>query len=287
MATLTADLSKYLARQLPLYMIPGADIPISSIPRTATGNTDRKALREKGAQKFFGELVEIDCILYYDLLEDIFITYGLAECTVTATAISIKAWKAFSGTIGSGCGVTTWIIDPEKNELLPVGATGELVLEGLLVGQGYFGDAQTTAAAFIDDPEWLLRGGPATLGRRGRLYRTGDVIRYGADGTITFIARKDTQVKLRGQRVELSEVEYHIRQVLPADKVTEVVAEVVTVGESKRQLLVAFLAINGPSDLEALQEMANSLVAGLDEKLALRLPTYMIPSAFNPLDSIP
>ena len=64
-------------------------------------------------------------------------------------------------------------------------------------------------------------------------------------------------------------------------------AEVVTVGESKRQLLVAFLAINGPSDLEALQEMANPLVAGLDEKLPLRLPIYMIPSAFIPLDSIP
>ena len=117
-----------------------------------------------------GELMETDRIPYYDLPEAIFITYGPAECTVTATAINIKAQKAFSGTIGSGCGVTTWLIDPEKNELLSVGTTGELVLEGPLVGQGYLGDAQTTAAAFSDDPEWLLRGGPATPGRRGRLY---------------------------------------------------------------------------------------------------------------------
>ena len=88
-----------------------------------------------------------------------------------------------------------------------VGAIGELLLEGPTVGRGYIGEPEKTAAVFIDRPSWL----EAFNDRPSRLYKTGDLVKYNADGTLHFIGRKDNQVKIRGQRLELGEVEFHIR----------------------------------------------------------------------------
>ncbi len=117
----------------------------------------------------------------------------------------------------------TWVVDPENHDrLLPLGCIGELLLEGPLVGPGYLDDPERTAASFVHDPIWLLRGSPAQPGRHGRLYMTGDLVRYNEDGSLSFIGRKDTQVKIRGQRVELGEVENCIQDCMP--EATQVVA---------------------------------------------------------------
>ncbi|MGM2704421.1 hypothetical protein ACS2QD_30730, partial [Bacillus cereus group sp. Bce036] len=88
----------------------------------------------------------------------------------------------------------------------PMGEIGELVLEGPIVGAGYLGDEGKTAELFIEDPQWLVEGPPGGVGRHGRLYKTGDLVRYEADGRLSFVGRKDSQVKINGQRVELGEI---------------------------------------------------------------------------------
>ncbi|KAM4054534.1 AMP-binding enzyme [Hirsutella rhossiliensis] len=114
--------------------------------------------------------------------------------------------------MGKGIGLVTWVVEAENHDALsPLGCVGELLLEGPLVGQGYLDDPERTAAAFIRDPVWLLQGPPGQPGRHGRLYKTGDLVRYNEDGTLTFFGRKDAQVKIRGQRVELGEIEHALR----------------------------------------------------------------------------
>lgn len=221
---------------------------------------------------------------------DLKLMYGPAECTPLSTGCGAMQGFEPAASIGRGLGTNTWIVDVTGNSLVPPGVTGELWLEGPGVGAGYLHDADKTAAAFVNDPPWLLRGGPAVPGRRGRLYRTGDLVRYCADGMLEFVARKDSQVKIRGQRVELWEVEHHIRRML-ADKTHEaaVVAEVITQRSNGNATLVAFISPTGtPARTEdELRCAVAALTAGLDEQLAAALPAYMVPSAYIPLASIP
>nr|AHZ65449.1 peramine synthetase [Epichloe coenophiala] len=138
--------------------------------------------------------------------------YGPSECTPTATINANPMEPQMATHIGKGAGVVTWIVDADDHdELLPPGCTGELLLEGPLIGRGYFNDSAKTAAAFIEDPKWLLRGSISHPGRQGRLYKTGDLVKYNRDGSLAFVGRKDTQVKVRGQRVEPGEIEAVLR----------------------------------------------------------------------------
>jgi non-ribosomal peptide synthetase component F len=103
-----------------------------------------------------------------------------------------KGLNADPSNIGRGVGGRTWIVDARNyNKLVPVGGIGELVIEGTIVARGYLNNDQKTAEAFIDSPSWLSDVGP-----RERIYRTGDLCRYNSDGTLSFVARKDTQIKL-------------------------------------------------------------------------------------------
>lgn len=188
--------------------------------------------------------------------------------------------------------------------LTSIGAIGELWLEGPLVGRGYLQGAQRTAAAFVENPPWLLAGGPGQCGRRGRLYKTGDLVRYNSDGTLEFVGRKDSQVKLRGQPVELAEVEHHVRQALvnestietmdfrlskgAADTI-EVVVEAITPRGGDRPVLVALIRLGCAASLPedehsaAVQQMA----AGLEDRLQQQIPAYMVPIAYIPVHEMP
>ncbi|KAH7127879.1 hypothetical protein B0J13DRAFT_588601 [Dactylonectria estremocensis] len=226
----------------------------------------------------------------------IVVGYGPSECTIGCTVNPSAAGKPYVS-IGAGTGAVIWLVDPaDHNKLVPVGAVGELLVEGPVVGQGYLGDPEKTAAAFIEDPTWLLEGGGGVPGRHGRLYKTGDLVRYDPDGKVGFIfvGRKDTQIKLRGQRVELGEIEYHVKNLLPG---TEVVAEIVAPqGQGKESMIVAFIAdreaakAEGASTEARHQELSprvRELVAELDDKLSQVLPIYMVPSAYIGLNKIP
>ncbi|KFA73725.1 hypothetical protein S40288_06262 [Stachybotrys chartarum IBT 40288] len=219
------------------------------------------------------------------------IAYGPSECTVGCT---INNTVTVSTGIGKGVGGVTWIVDPDDhNRLMPVGAVGELIIEGPVVGIGYLDEPEKTAQVFVEDPTWLISGHKSTPGRHGRLYKTGDLVRYESNGTgsIEFVGRKDQQVKLRGQRVELAEVEHHLRMSLPTG--VKVAAEVIK-PEDGSPTLVAFLsesntvASKGTDGLltEPSPELS-AAIAMLDTTMGTRVPRYMVPAAFIALVDMP
>ncbi|KJZ74704.1 hypothetical protein HIM_05821 [Hirsutella minnesotensis 3608] len=218
--------------------------------------------------------------------------YGPAECTPTATILHLKPNSEMG--IGRAAGLCTWVVDMDNPEALaPIGAIGELWLEGPLVGLGYLKEPEKTAAAFIRDPAWLTKGAPGThAGRSGITYRTGDLVQYKEDGTLLFIGRKDTQVKIRGQRVELGEVEHHVLQAVkvaePAASV-QIIAETIQPKGSDNKLLVAFVAFDNAKDLavEAYEDEVRQLTIGLNDRLAETLPVFMLPSVYIPIQTVP
>jgi amino acid adenylation domain-containing protein len=216
--------------------------------------------------------------------------YGPAECTITSVANSDINIATDPRNIGRGVACTTWIVEPENtNKLSPIGAIGELLIEGPTLARGYIGDPVKTAKAFIEDPSWLAQ---FRSGTRRRLYKTGDLVQYNNDGTINFIGRKDTQVKLRGQRIELEEVEHHVQNAL--DTVKDAVAEVVTPSrQGGSPTLVVFIELESQSDdrkdsvLARPTDSTRQLANELKQSVVKTLPIYMVPSIFIPVTHLP
>ncbi|KAF5646389.1 peramine synthetase [Fusarium sp. NRRL 52700] len=161
---------------------------------------------------FGGEALRIEDVIPWWEKVRIVSLYGPCECTPNSTINSTPASPAEATSMGKGIGLNTWIVQADDHDsLVPLGSVGELLLEGPLLGSGYLNDAEKTAMAFIENPKWLSQGSSKHPGRSGRLYKTGDLVKYTADGSLLFINRKDEQVKIRGQRVELGEIEHAIR----------------------------------------------------------------------------
>ncbi|MFD9253244.1 non-ribosomal peptide synthetase [Streptomyces bottropensis] len=152
--------------------------------------------------------------------------------------------------------VRVYVVD-ERLSLVPLGAPGEIVFSGVCVGRGYVNDPERTAQAFTTDP---YRPGE-------RLYRSGDHGRWRPDGKLEFLGRRDTQVKVRGFRIEIGEVENALL------KVAGVRDGAVVVAGGER--LVAFHS-GRPLAAEELRD-----------RLAASLPAYMVPSAFHRRESLP
>ncbi|BCX68943.1 non-ribosomal peptide synthetase [Pseudomonas izuensis] len=154
-----------------------------------------------------------------------------------------------------------YVLD-ESLRPVPVGVAGEICVGGVGVGRGYLHDPQRTADAFIDHP---------TL--EGRLYRTGDLGRWRADGVIEYLGRRDQQVKLRGHRIELTEIEHRLAQ-HPNVREAAVLLRETSAGEA---WLVAYWS--------AHDESLGS--DGLGDHLRTQLPPYMVPAAFVCLEKLP
>ncbi|NGY64229.1 amino acid adenylation domain-containing protein [Lentzea sp. NEAU-D13] len=157
---------------------------------------------------------------------------------------------------------TFYVLDDDGRPC-PVGTPGELFIGGAGVARGYIGDEPQTAARFAVHP---------VLGER--LYRTGDLGRWRADGEIQFLGRTDRQVKVRGHRIELGDVESALDRL---SEVRQAVAAVVP-GPDERPRLIAHVALNTP-----LPDADRVLAAALGRKL----PDYMIPSRFVWHESLP
>ncbi|KFZ21493.1 hypothetical protein V502_02926 [Pseudogymnoascus sp. VKM F-4520 (FW-2644)] len=168
--------------------------------------------------------------------------YGPTECAAVTHTNTATDIASHPHTIGRATGCVGWIIDPENDQrLMPIGQVGELAIEGHILARGYLGDPVKTDAAFIRDPVWLLHGTPTHPGRHGRVYKTGDLVYYNPDGTCEIVGRKDTQVKIRGQRVELGDVENSLRRVFP--EADAIAAELITpAGADGPPQLAAFLS---------------------------------------------
>ncbi|NBD08852.1 amino acid adenylation domain-containing protein [Corallococcus silvisoli] len=191
--------------------------------------------------------------------------YGPTENTTFSTAYPLKGLEDVSRPVPIGrpiANTLAYVLDAEQ-ALVPVGVEGELYLGGDGLAWGYLNDAALTASRFIPDAYGPLPG--------ARLYRTGDRARWRSDGQLDFLGRADTQVKLRGFRVELGEVEAALNQ-LPG--VDDAVAEVREDTPGNRQL-VAYV-VGASVDLTTLRPA-----------LAERLPTHLMPSAFVRLARLP
>lgn len=223
--------------------------------------------------------------------------YGPAECTVWCV-IQPDASSVAVSNIGRAIGARAWIVHPENhNQLMPVGAIGELLMEGPLVARGYLNDPEKTAAVFLEHPPtWMASFGPLPF--QSRLYKTGDLAQLGPDGALLFQGRKDTQVKLRGQRIELGEVEYCIHTALPSAE-TSVAVELVHPRGSAGPLLAAFIPWAEGFDVSLDKQAASNMaylnarsrfcatVSHIQANLDRTLPPYMMPGLFVPVQRLP
>lgn len=227
-------------------------------------------------------------------VENILGIYGPAECAQGAVSIDPVNANSPNNHVGLSFGARFWLTQPgHPDRLAAVGAVGELLIEGPTIAQGYLGDPDKTAAAFIDAPEWLLRGAPGHQGRKSRLYKTGDLLRYNSDGTFTFIGRKDGMVKLRGQRIELSEIECHVRSSLhDPSSCDAIAAEIITPRDTESPIIAVFVSLvelKGVSDTskQDMQIKLRLALKGVGERLSECLPRYMLPGAYIPLAKMP
>jgi len=193
--------------------------------------------------------------------------YGPTETTVWSTGTRVRPGEPI--TLGAPIANTQVVVVDELLQPLPVGVPGELVIGGRGLARGYRNLPALTAEKFIPDP---FRSG-------GRLYRTGDLARYRGDGRIEFLGRRDFQVKLRGHRLELGEIEYVL---LTHPQVREA-AVLVREDDPTQPRLVAYVAV---ADGLAAGNAA-ALRAELRQWLRRKLPDYMLPSAIVTLESLP
>lgn len=118
--------------------------------------------------------------------------YGPTECTVSYCFLDANTQGHHDGFIGDAYASKLWVVDPENQEkLMPIGAPGELVVEGPIVGRCYLADPEKTQGGFVECPTWF-----STVVGRGpsRFYKTGDIGRLTKSGLYEIIGRKDTQV---------------------------------------------------------------------------------------------
>nr|WP_269664908.1 non-ribosomal peptide synthetase [Burkholderia sp. WSM2230] len=232
--------------------------------------------------------------------------YGPTETTVAALYRHTRDEDVHQVTVPIGHpypGRTARVLDASGDEA-PVGGLGELCIGGPTVARGYLGRPALTAERFVPDPY----GAPGA-----RLYRSGDLCRMRADGTVEFLGRLDQQVKLRGQRIELGEIEAVLRQ---CEGVRE--AAVIVVGEGQKQRVAAYVVGEGEraragnahaGDAQAGENRAGNNRAGdaanthaenanaaasatldaahLQRELEQRLPGYMVPSSVTVLARLP
>ena len=205
--------------------------------------------------------------------------YGPAEVGICIVE-DIDLNKTRAETVGyplrnSSC----WLVHPQKHDqLVPIGAVGELLVAGPSLARGYINNEAVTRSSFIVNPDWA-----APMGLEGRVfYKTGDLLRYNIksfDGSYDFIGRKDTQLKLRGQRIEAGEVEHHLASI-PEVLVSMIAkpekgcfgGELVAVLQMHESLQVG----NQPIEVDLSQSLALSI--SVTKHLEDCVPRYMVPT---------
>ncbi|EEP79615.1 hypothetical protein UREG_04461 [Uncinocarpus reesii 1704] len=213
--------------------------------------------------------------------------YGPTETCVFAVMKTFTTKDEQHNVLGHAVSCLTWITQPnDHNKLAPIGSVGELLIQGETLAQGYLHDETKSAAVFIKNPEFYPRLHESDC----RFYKTGDLVRYSSDGSITYLGRKDTQIKLRGQRIELSEIEHQVKQCLPGNFQSAV--EVVEPHNEKDQAALAVFICESTrfsreNLLTTMTDEFRSLAAETQKALTQTLPIYMQPSFYFPINQMP
>ncbi|HEY0685560.1 MAG TPA: amino acid adenylation domain-containing protein [Steroidobacter sp.] len=195
-------------------------------------------------------------------------TYGPTEATVSATLHRLPK-VACEGSLPIGrpiANVHIYILD-ERGEPTPIGVSGEIHIGGAGVARGYLNRSDLTARRFVEN-RFSRRAG-------ARMYKTGDMGRYLADGSIEFLGRNDDQVKVRGFRIELGEIESVLRA-QPRVREAVVLARADVPGEKR---LVAYVLATKGSAAPSPEQLRAAV--------AVALPEYMVPAAYVVLDALP
>ena len=193
--------------------------------------------------------------------------YGPTETTVLSHAyildkeIDLDLYSSVP--IGNGVAYSQTYVMDKNMSILPDGATGELVIGGDGVGRGYLNNNKLTSKKFVQDPSF-----PQNI-----LYRTGDLVRKMSNGNLDFIGRIDNQIKIRGFRVELSEIE---KQIGKFDDIQDVV--VVSQNDKKHNVkdLIAYVVSDKELDIEYIKQQLHQYI-----------PNYMVPTYIYKIDRIP
>ncbi|WMW41434.1 plipastatin non-ribosomal peptide synthetase PpsC [Bacillus subtilis] len=188
--------------------------------------------------------------------------YGPTENTTFSTCLHIQKTYELSIPIGRPVGNSTAYILNQWGVLQPVGAVGELCVGGDGVARGYLGRPDLTKEKFVPHP----------FAPGDRLYRTGDLARWLPDGTIEYIGRIDDQVKVRGYRVELGEIESALRQI---DGVKEAAVLARTAQTGSKELF-GYISVKAGTNAEQVRSL-----------LARSLPNYMIPAYIIEMETLP
>ncbi|MCM3016075.1 non-ribosomal plipastatin synthetase PpsC [Bacillus subtilis] len=188
--------------------------------------------------------------------------YGPTENTTFSTCLHIQKTYELSIPIGRPVGNSTAYILNQWGVLQPVGAVGELCVGGDGVARGYLGRPDLTKEKFVPHP----------FAPGDRLYRTGDLARWLPDGTIEYVGRIDDQVKVRGYRVELGEIESALRQI-DGVKEAAVLARRAQTGSKE---LFGYISVKAGTNAEQVRSL-----------LARSLPNYMIPAYIIEMETLP
>ncbi|QWF71690.1 amino acid adenylation domain-containing protein [Methylomonas paludis] len=217
-----------------------------------------------------GESILVDKLLEMPAPRPAFVNcYGPTECTATATVFSVADLAQYRNRpipIGKPIANARIYILDQQLQLVPIGVSGEIYIAGVPVGRGYLQQDELTAERFLPD----IYSGDVNA----RMYKTGDLGRWLADGNIEFLGRNDFQIKLRGFRIEQGEIETVLRQ---HPQLREVVVDVYEPVPGDKRLVAYCIA----------ESAKHPAIADLHQFLKPLLPAYMLPASYVFIDSIP
>jgi amino acid adenylation domain-containing protein len=204
-------------------------------------------------------------------------TYGPTECCVQCTFVDRVPRTMSPSIIGKGIGCNTWVVDPQNHKyLMPLGAVGELAIQGPSVASGYVNNTAKSKALFLSRAPWL---DTYSVDCDYPVYLTGDLVKFNEQGDLIFLGRKDNQIKIRGQRVEPEEIEHLLQQDESTDKALVCYP---TTGVLALQL-VAIVEPAPPNAAAPGSRTRIQTVAWMEriaQKAAEFLPRHMVPGVF-------
>ncbi|NTS77174.1 amino acid adenylation domain-containing protein [Catenovulum sp. SM1970] len=250
-------------------LIESNGIELATIPPIVLAQIETQVMASVKSLVSAGEVPSESILDRFSQVCQVINAYGPTEISVCATAHRYQV-----GDLNTNIGlaldnVKLYVLDKQLNPV-PVGSVGELYIAGAGVARGYLNRAELTAERFIDNPftDAFDKGEG-----ENRIYKTGDIVRRLADGCLEYLGRNDAQIKIRGHRIEPSEISHVIEQFSAVNQ-----AIVIDKGEGTHKYLAAYVVLASDKDYQ---------LAELQAFLAERLADYMLPSAITVLDEVP
>jgi amino acid adenylation domain-containing protein len=225
-----------------------------------------------------GEALRQDILNAWGRMEVIHNGYGPTEATIGVTMYPRVPANGKPSNIGKQFdNVGAYVLEPGTEIPVLKGAIGELCVSGKLVGRGYLNNAQLSSHKF-----------PTLISFKERVYRTGDLVRLLCDGSFEFLGRSDDQVKLRGQRLEIGEIDSVIKDVTGVSGVSTFILRH---PKQQKKQLVAFFTLESTPNAKELSVISTNehlqKISQISENCKSRLPPYMVPTYFIPVSVLP